>query len=60
MKVRNISVLLDVEKQGGKMSKEEKEYLKRYKQNKNFRHSRSFVTHAKDLPEESEIKIYRE
>ena len=50
----SIKHLLQKEADGEALSEKEKKYLQNYKHSKQFRHSQSFITHAKSLPEEDE------
>lgn len=50
--MQSLLKLLELEKQGAKLTKEESEYLRKYRELKHVKHSASFVSHAKFVPEE--------
>lgn len=50
--MQSIKELLQADRQGKRLTKQEREYLKKYKNAKNYRHSTSFIYHSRRLRSE--------
>lgn len=50
--MQSLLKILELEQIGAELTKEEAEYLRKYRELRHVKHSASFVSHAKFVPEE--------